>query len=954
LTLARSPAVLLALLSAGLLAATGPARGQDREPADIRFARALAARGWSDLAEEVLDDLAQAASTPKAVKDQVGLVRADLLVDAAAREEDAAKRGALVAKASDLLDAYAKAHAGTPAAFDAMLRVGGVSLEAGDAAAALARRSRGDVAAAAWREADERYERATKTFEDVVKGFVLPPPNEEGEVDPEAVYRLARANLLWARSYYKHAMGCADGAARDRLLHEAVTALQRVSFDFCDQVPGYEAQLDLGLAEKELHAQEEAVAAFRGAAGLLGMAYPEGVPRGEAMDPVVGDIVGRALYFLAQLQVEAGQYQAALGAVKEFRDHFPDLVARDDRLALAVALEEAKARSGAGDTAAAAQLIKAVQAADPDGPMGAMARATLSVLSGTGVSPEDAIVAAEALLDGGDVARGLARLRALVVQLEAAGAKGQAALPLAWYTMARAYYEQERFDEAFACFDLVARRYATSPYTARALFYAANCAGRLQAMGTSSFDEARYTEALTTLTKRFPGDTTAQAAGFLLGNQAVGAHDFVGAAARYATVTPAAGEYYDAALYQVGSVWTQEGRAQAAHDEAAARAAYGKALAAFKACIDWAAGNGGGTVDPASERGVTLKRLAVESWLRTAELRLDRLALDPAAALAAAKAAEAAVGPGHRERTAQARALAVRAHLAASQLPEAEAALKALLEVGAGTSRAAVAARDVGVALDQRAQALLRDDPTGARALLARAADCYALWLDGGSGGGLGYLQAARAGDRLFSIALVLNELPPTTVAFTDVADPAKLPAADRFGQAARAYTLALAGRPEETPPAELTPWRVAVKLGECLGFAGRYADAARTLRKVVDAEHLVGADQRIDVRVARDEQLLLFAYADGAEAARQAQDADLRAWALEALPRLLAVAPQDGGLWWRCKAALLEALLQKGDRDQVVVGLRSLRRQYPEFDAGRFGVQPKLEALARALNVGR
>ncbi len=115
-------------------------------------------------------------------------------------------------------------------------------------------------------------------------------------------------------------------------------------------------------------------------------------------------------------------------------------------------------------------------------------------------------------------------------------------------------------------------------------------------------------------------------------------------------------------------------------------------------------------------------------------------------------------------------------------------------------------------------------------------------------------------------------------------------------------------------------------------------------LDRALALERLVDDQGNILPAVARAHPPLLHAYADAAQAARLAGDL---ARAATGFQRLVVVCPADGELWWRSKYELLLALTLRGDYASAGVGLRSLRRNYPDWDGDRFGYRARLETLS-------
>lgn len=919
-------------LALGLLLGA-PVRAQEREPSSLRFARALSDRGWTDLAGAVLDGLAADRSTPRELQGELDLLRAELLGREAGTAPSARERRAKADAARTIFERLART--GGVAGQEARLRAGEVLLQVGEAAL----RRLLDPASGAAEEREEARAEAREAFASARAHFAALEAAWAEEVasaaqpEDDLVFRLSLAALDEGRARLGAARACDPGAERDRLLADAVARFEAVAADYADvNDTTFEAGLLVGHAERERGRLAEAAAAFGGAADLADSLLTTSWRGQRTTDDAVGAALAQALWLRAQALCDQGAFAQALECAKAFAHRFPGAPRPGDALAQLVLVERARATAGAGDAKAALSLLEPLVARPANAAVARAARAAKREAAGQGggegLAAEDALRAAEALVERGRTQEGLARLRLLIAELERTGAPGEPSLALAWSLSARAYLAASRLDEAGACFELLARRWPADPRAPRALLEASACAGRLAALLPTDHDARRQRDALATLAARYPGAPERHAGALVQGDLALAAGDFAGAAARYAEVPDAAGELHDLALHRAALAWQREASACAARkDEAGATAAHARALAGFQALV------ARGDADPAS----ALRRLQVEAWLRLAELHLAPGARDPERALEATRRAEAA-SPG----LAEARALAVQAHLARGDLAGAEAALAGLVAVAPAGRRTAEAERDVAAALDAATRAGPPDP-----ALLARAADHYARWLSVSQASGLplSRLQAARAGDRLQRLALLLNGLPEGTFGFGELPEAA-LPAAARFEPAARAYELAAGRSPSPDEPADgaTAPWLVLVKLGHCLGFLGRFEACAAAIDRAVALEGLVDGHGDLVPAVARTRTPLLHAWADAAQAARRAGDLGR---AVAGFQRLVVVCPAGGALWWRAKYELLLALTRKGDYAAASVGLRSLGRTYPGYDEGRFGYQARLEALA-------
>ncbi len=963
---AAGAAVAAALGGLAALGALAPraARAQNGEPAaervaprqhrDLTFASELAyGRGWYDLAYLVLDELEKNRRAGAETQTQARLLRADILVREAGELRDRAKAAQKIAAAREIYEALARGSG--PAATEAQLRTGEMYITEGEAASSRAKAGEdAEARAQARAEAEQKFQAAVKFFDDLVKKY-------EDATAPEDVYKLMIARFHRARAtYFLAALPDRGAQERDRGLKEAAAAFNEVNFEHADHPIGYEAAIFLGHVRKELGDIKGALDAFTSAIALKD--FFAGADGKYHLDPAMADIVARGYYFKAQTLNEAKEHQKAIDTVKELFSVLPDYPRQP--LGMAARIEAAKATAGLGDMKRAIQELEKIAAENPASPEAGLARATIGQLQGGGAggaaaAPDRSLAAAKDLIERGRAVDGLHKLRLLIADLESAGGEEATKwLPACWYELGRAYLDLGRYDEAVAAFEALAERFKDAEQAPNALFSKSIALSNLNGAKPNPFDDRRYEETLKRLSSGYPAAPAAKASAYLLGNKKFMERDYAAAAREFEKVTPAAGEYYDAALYQIGIAHIMQGRRLASEKKTAeARIAFAAARSALEKAIAWAAG-GAAAAEPGGlkpEREATLRRVAFRARLRLAEVYLVPGMQEPARALEAAAAAEEGLGPSpDPEQVAEARLLVAQAHIAAGDLDRAEEAQSKLAAAAPDSPRRARGHRELAVAFDgaiEAARKARKPDAEIAR-LRERCADQYAAWAEVSRRAELPVPGSdyVRAGDRLYALALELNGL-PETASFSDVDDPAALPAMARFGQAAAAYEAALdvGGVPE--------PWLVRVKLQQCLGFGGNWETSVAVFEPLVQSEKLLREEKDpqgkpvllLDPRALEGKKgILLFAYADYANALLRLANRDRARLdaAADAIARVVTAAPPGTQIWWRGKYDYFVALFKKGAYEEGLVGLKAIERLNPEFDGGKYGLKGKFFAL--------
>ncbi|HVY62390.1 MAG TPA: tetratricopeptide repeat protein, partial [Planctomycetota bacterium] len=643
--------------------------------------------------------------------------------------------------------------------------------------------------------------------------------------------------------------------------------------DFGDQFQGYEAAIFLGLCSKELGDNRKAYDAFDSALGIKGF-YDQDEKGHYKFDPVAQDIVVRAEYFKAQAMNDIHDYDTALKAVAELFDYCPEM--KKDPLGFAARIEEGKAVAGKGDLKKAIQLLEKVRDdAGKGSPWAGSANDAISLVQGgTGsgvvaIAPDKAIASAKAAMDRGRVPEGLNQLRNTIASLEAASPEEQAKwLPTCWLELGMAYMGQKRFDEAAACFDACQARFPSADQAPTALFQGAMARSQLNGAKNNEFDKSAYLDTLKVLQSKYSSAPETQASSFLLGMERFQARDFAKAAAEFEKTTEKAKKLYDQALYMAGVSHVMEGRRLASekkNDDA--KSEFLQARASLEKAIKWAT-DGAKVGEAEGERASMLKRLAFDARCRLAEVALFPLIKDPARALEAASAAEKGLGEGAEpDKIAEARLLAVQAHLAADDVAKAEEMVASMGTAAGQSPRTAQAEREVAIAVDKMADAAKKEKKGDSKALYAKAADHYTRWFKVSEDAGvdLSAKDLARAADRLYSLSILVNALPDGTASFVQVEDLKKLEAPSRFADAAAVYEAACKEAGNAADAAMLH-----MKMGECYGFAGDFDKARKGLmeccarKKLLKEEVEKGEDGKpvkivsVDVGVASKETILL------------------------------------------------------------------------------------------------
>ncbi|MGH7294739.1 MAG: tetratricopeptide repeat protein, partial [Polyangiaceae bacterium] len=916
---------------------------------------------WFDLAYQVLDDYdARGQGTPDA-QAQAKMCRARLLTEDAGDMKYRKKAKEKIDQARAILQQLATSMSGTPTGADVAVQLSHMSLTEADAAAERMRTTDDPAARdAAHAEAIQEYKDAEKLFSDLMTKY----KDASGGDD---LYRLVDASYCHGMAVYQLAEITDAPEDRTSLLTQARDCFTEVNFDYTDKQLGVEAGIMLGIVQKELGKFKESLDAFDSAYSMKEFYYNKETGQYNFPDPSLSDIVARAALFKAQtLNDPMHEYQRAIDTAKKLFDVLPSY--QTQPLGLLVRCEEAIARGALGDKAGMNKVCDAIIAADPDGPNGQFAARALEIKQGKiggkgGITmpPDKRLAVAKNKIERGLVVDGMALLRALIADLEVSGGDDATKyLPQAWYALGDALFQQKRYDESSAIFERYASQFPKDPDAARALFYASMGYSHLNGAAPNSYDKDRYTSTLNTLSNNYADDPAAKASAYLLGSQKFEEKDYLGAAKEFEKVSDKAGVFFDAAIFEAGVAYATEAR-RVAEDKTKlddAKALFESAQQSFRKAIQWADSSANGTVTEGS-RLANLKKIGFRARCRLAETYLQPADRDPAKALEAANSAVTVLGKdADAESIAEARLLIVQSYLESEDVPNAEDAMAKLTAAAPDSQKTARGEREVAIEFDGLcAKARQAGKKAELKDLLGKTANHYFHWAQVArkSEAPVPPEDYARAGDKLFSIAIELNGV-PDTASFPDVDDLTKLPARDRFAQAATAYETALAT--DRLPDA----WLVRSKVATCYGFTGDWDKSRAAFEPLIKSEKLLKMtnDEHgkpypvINPDSMRNERaVLLYGYADYGFVLFElgASDAKYVDEALEALARVVAVVPPGTPLWWRAKYDYFCALYEKGDYQAASIGVSAMQRVNPEFDHNKYGFKDRFLALLAKLD---
>ncbi len=923
----------------------GAASGDEKILAkdDLEFARALSRHGYPDLAEEVLGAIERQAQKEPDEGLSASVLRLDLQEVAAYREPDPIKRIDLLAEVADQKEQFVETRSGTPAAEDVLNRLPDLYRVIGEQTAAVLQQDGSSP------DTEQLRERGSKMFERAVDALKARRESlserlqkEDPErPDPELELQTMIASYNLARTHYFHALLAREGSwAKTDRLESALAVLLDLQLDFADQLLCYEGFIYEGLCHKELGQSDQAVASFDLAIRLR-ETY-ERDPKGVyLMSNEAADIVSSAVLQKILLLVEKGDHAASVAIADDFFATTPG--ALDTLKGLAILAQQAEASRSLGDRRRLEEAAQKLIDIDPHGPAGERGRELLGEGGAFALSAADTLELAETSAGRGELERAVALGQQVLIL--ARGTGEEADLGARTGLLLGALFAQRGWlHEAAVAWDASADTYAKGKDAPECLWRAVNCYLTLQSREQRPFYGERARTRMTELAQRYADHPYASMARIIEGQQLEAEQDFARAAEVFESVAPGTAGYEEA-LYRAGNAWSrharklhQDGETSAA-SEATAKAEdlLKKSQTALEAAL-------ARTLDTTAQE--RLRSFAFNGRVSLANLYLLEGVDRPADALALFEGMEKTF-PGEAA-VSTALSLRFRALQALGKVDEAMALLDAEIRANPNAAWIGSSAAALAQSLDKRATELVEGSSESAEAdrFWRKAAGYYILAIRGQLEGkeAVRIEEMEAVANRLFVFALHFSGVPKDVDSFVDWSGTRA--DIDLLEQAARAYEAVL----------PLTPsYRTLINLARTLGFLGRWSDAAAYYAQLFERERFADTTTKtIDQEALRAKPELVFAYLEWGVCEREAgvKEADAtRLSRASAIFETLVLGTAAGTkLWWQSKYYQLRTLVDRGEYEIADVALRSLERNWPEFDADQHGLRERFGALQRQL----
>jgi tetratricopeptide (TPR) repeat protein len=940
--------------AAGILLLANPARAEE---GDLEFARAMACRGWYDLADEACRQIAASPRTHEHTRSAIPIVQAEIWSAQADTEPDLAKAQELIDRAVKLYDAFHRQSPKHPLAVDARVNGGWLRSRKAQFLLAAARVEADPAKQAALRKtALDGYAEVETFYRECIRDW--------RDVGPQSPANLQNALMIsrleLARTGLDHARASGlQETERRQKLDEAIRLLVDFQFDYGDHASSFEA-LKL---EGECHAErgdiQKAEQKIRAAMGLRQRLLEYNIiPNGEHLRVIRGASIA-----LVKILARAGMTGEAIAAAdRSFKD---DPAFEKDVMGPWMKLEKADALFRSGQVANANALAKQIIDADPNSGVAFAVRdrqrswIAIAVSGKIKVAPDLFVVAADLSMERRRWHDALQDLRACVDHCATSTDRDTYA-PSAYYRMGQCFMEMRRYPEAAVAFEKVFLHHPQHELAPKACFEAI-CSLSLEIESTKGKQaDALQDRFLKILSERWPNHIHAKDAPYFFGVKQENAKAYRKAADFYLQVGENA-KTFDRAqvraahcLYtDAAAKWAKDSKPPSAQTDV--RETLRKAEDILTRFFDRVAKL------ETTLKDADLLRLR-NALIFSARQQLISICLHEAVgkfdiALKLIDETIKTISP-QDERLARLWEHQIRALLGLNRLDDAVAILDRMCRRFPDGRAIAQASKSVAVKLDTVTTEMIENkgDPAAINENLKRIGTCYAKWLDEGPSAGLPVTiqDVVFVSKRLYLIAKRLNQFDDHVISYLDLKGR-PLPEPRYWREAAFVHAMLAEGKVGNLPDDLRVP--LLIRLARCYSFLGEWEKAKDDYTEIVKVTKLIDDKGALNATALRGSPDLLAAYLElggvyRALALKQRQNRFQFGNALTVFNNVLGTEAATEP-WWRAKHMALLTLFDRGtsdDANRVKVGLENLERNHPQFDCGKYGLKEKFIELKRKI----
>ena len=920
---------------------------------DSDLARALAQRGWFDLAEEICDRMDRGAG-----RSMVPFIRAEIKLGQVDRETEYAKSSAGLAEAATLYKKFVDENPTHPMALEAQTNIGWIQSRRGSLAIeAIEVESDASKHADLQKQAITAYTDAEKYYHDTIEKL-------RKEKSDRAQDALMDARLALPRVLIDHAkISGVDDASRKRMLNEAKTLLVDFEFDYGDRPIAFEAMLEGGKCLTELGEYKQAESKLRATFALRKRLAEAKIKPNDYHNKIIFG----AYIALAQSLQKGGRLPEA----KQFVDGIlkEDKTLEKEWAGPALKLEKAEILFKMKDVPGAMALANDVMTKDPNGRWGFIARDKMKRWGEGGgsvrFSPEQMMTAADSSMDR-EVFRDALRDLRRVIEACSTEAEKAKYYPAAYYKMGQCFQAMKRNYEAAMAYEKVFSLYQKDPNAPKACYEAVRCFNAEFAISGDKRDDDQKEKYLSVLAANWPKDPAARNIKFVQAEKTEKTGDLKGAAELYRQVGEDA-EAYESALVAQGYCYYAD--ASKKHDKNPKDPAVQKEVKdelrlAEEALTKFLAR----AADPSKAPSQPEQQKARVGLIQVANQQLAYIYMHEAVG----KTKEALEFlnkvakdiPPDDERIAKIWATQIQAYLGLKQLDDAIKILDMMFDKFPDVPAIARACKSVAIKLDEETIEMTKAkaDQAKINENLRRISRYYAKWLNLAPALNMRITMqdVLSVAETLYMIAKQINGLDENMISFLDLKGKA-INERQYFLDAAFVHALLTEGKVGKLPDRDKIV--LMTRLARCYSFIAQDAEgwnkAKDQYENIVKAYKLVTASGVLDGNVLQQHRELLGVYVEEGYVFAELGKKDPKLKfqfdnASTVFSNVLRVVQQFSEPWWQSKYMVLRVLFDRGAESDVKlaqVGLDNLERSDPKFDDNKFGMKEKFLELKKQIS---
>ncbi|HEU4339125.1 MAG TPA: tetratricopeptide repeat protein [Planctomycetota bacterium] len=946
-------------LAATVAAGIGALPAAAQESDDFSFARRLAYRGWFDLADDICKRIERDHTLPREVRSALPILLAEIELAKADREQDAGRSLEHITRSIARLDRFIADEPSHPRSFEAKINIGYLkSRKAKSLVDQLDSAKTPDQHDRLRKEASALYDEVTAGFEDSVTVWKrLPASDEVGGA-------IMDARLEADRARYEHARipGLPD-EERKKLLADAIKNLVDFEIDYGDTAKAFEAMLLEGKCLMETGEVAQAEVKLKNTLSLDGILRKEKIPRNEYFDSI---IYGTYLT-LTQLYLKTNRPKDARVFIETTFANDPAAVRAWIGMALKVELVDAYFRL---KDARAKQLAEDIIKADPDGPFGRRMKERIAHLGSRGhvrIDQEQAIRVAEGSMDKGRLRDAMAMLRQ-AIEGQATEESRAKNVPKALFLMGQCLQDMKRNYEAAIVFEKVVALYPKHELGVKACWEAIVCFSNEFDTFEDPLDERDKDRLMETLLRTWPGAKEADNIPYLQGLKLENAKKHREAAEKYLAVPERAPAYERSLVrgayclrvdaFRTHADYVRKGKKDPAELQAMIDQ-LNRAEGLFRKFLDRIAKNPAENAEQARDRvslvGVTDQELAYlynHVLIGKAEKALEFL--DKVASEMSAD----------DDRLARINLLQIQSQLVLNRNDDAVKTLELMFHRFENVKETAQACKSVAIRLDEitadyfKKNGNVLDDY--ARENLKKISKYYAKWVQGAMRFSMNASvnDVMSVGESLYVNAKRLNSLPETVQSFMDMKKGMLVGWKNYFEEAEFVHSL-LVGPTFRGKYAEKDRLILMARRARCLSFIADSAEgwgaAKNAYEEIVKDFGIKDAQGQFSRQTIQDRPLLLGPYLEVG-----AVYFELGRWtrihydnAISVFTDVASVSAPGSEPWWIARYMTFLSHFRRGGPKDIMtaqIGIKMIEDNYPDFDAGKYGLKEKFIELKKEI----